>query len=184
MSPIPLGGRPLADFTQPLQMLHDCHRRIEHFLEVLRKVAEQFGDRELSDEARRALDKSLVYFSEAAPRHTADEEQSLFPRMRTSSLPAVQTALSELDRLEADHREAEGMHARVETLGRHWLRVGRLNDAEVGEFRSLLDELTAIYAAHIRHEEDHVFVIAERALSADDLRSVGEEMRQRRNAPG
>jgi hemerythrin-like domain-containing protein len=133
--PIALGDRPLANFTQPLEMLQDCHRRIEHFLGVLKKVASQFSVGELSDEARRALEVSLTYFAEAAPRHTADEEESLFPRMRTSPDPAVQAALAELDRLEADHRRAEEMHERVEGISRRWLRAGRLADTELAELR-------------------------------------------------
>jgi hemerythrin-like domain-containing protein len=178
--PIRLGDRPLADFSQPLQMLHDCHRRIEHFLDVLSRVAAECGDGELNDDARRALGTALTYFSEAAPRHTADEEQSLFPRMRTSLDPAVQAALIELDRLEADHRRAEDMHERVDALGRRWLAAGTLADAEFAELRSLLEELTAIYTTHIRQEEERVFVAAARALTANDLQKVGEEMRQRR----
>jgi hemerythrin-like domain-containing protein len=177
-----MGPRPLADFTQPLEMLQDCHRRIEHFLDVLKKVATQFGDRELNDDARRALEVSLTYFSHAAPRHTADEEQSLFPRMRTSSDPAVQAAIGELDQLESDHRRAECMHQRVDVLGRGWLLNGRLPEKELAELCGLLVELTAIYGKHIRQEEEQVFVMAARALTADDLGRVGEEMRQRRIA--
>jgi len=180
MLPIRLGGPPLADFNQPLEMLHDCHRRIEHFLDVFKRVAQQFSDSELNEEGRRALEASLTYFSQAAPRHTADEEQSLFPRMRTSADPVVQAALAELDSLEADHRTAEELHEKVDALGRHWLRAGRLTEEEMTRFQAWLDELAAIYAAHIRMEEERVFVMAAQALSAEELQEVGAEMRKRR----
>ncbi len=183
MVSIQLGGRPLADFNEPLRMLEDCHRRIEHFLDVLRKVADKFGEEELTDEGRRALDSSLTYFAEAAPRHTADEEESLFPRMRQSTDPAVHAALAELERLEADHRRAEVMHKRVDQLGRRWLAAGQLSIAEREEFRELVDGLTAIYAVHIPQEEQRVFTLAARALTASELQQLGDEMRVRRRLP-
>ena len=180
MIPIQLGAAPLADFSEPLRMLEDCHRRIEHFLDVLRKVATQFATEDLTIEARRALDVALTYFSEAAPRHTADEEESLFPRMRNSTDPAVHAALQELESLETDHRRAEQLHDRVEAIGRRWLHVGRLNDSELAELRTLLDDLSSIYAAHIQQEEQRVFVLAADALSSDQLQTMGQEMRGRR----
>ena len=76
---VQIGQKPLADFSQPLEMMKDCHRRIEHFLDLLQTVVERFGDGELPEEGRRALEASLNYFAHAAPRHTADEEESLFP---------------------------------------------------------------------------------------------------------
>lgn len=38
MMAVNLGEKPLATFSEPIEMLKDCHRRIEHFLGVLRKV--------------------------------------------------------------------------------------------------------------------------------------------------
>jgi hemerythrin-like domain-containing protein len=54
-------------------MLKDCHRRIEHFLEVLRKVERRFVRGELDDQGRRALEAALDYFASFAPRHTAEQ---------------------------------------------------------------------------------------------------------------
>ena len=89
-------------------------------------------------------------------------------------------ALDELDGLESEHRRAEAAHNRVDALGRHWLAAGRLSNNELAELQSLLDELSAIYAAHIRHEEDRVFTLAANLLSNDDLQTMGQEMRDRR----
>lgn len=179
-----LGGRSLADFTQPLEMLQDCHRRIEHFLQLLQKVVDQFGGEELNDEGRRALETSLTYFSHAAPRHTADEEESLFPRMRSSDDPAVGEALAELDGLEADHRRADALHKQVDHIARQWLATGRIDESQRHQLQDLLAELAAIYAAHIRLEDERVFALASRVLTADELQQVGKEMRERRLGPG
>jgi hemerythrin-like domain-containing protein len=180
MIPIQLGGKPLADFTQPIDMLKDCHRRIEHFFEVLERAVEEFGDRELSGAERHSLEAALRYFRQAAPHHTADEEHSLFPRMRRSHHPAVRAALAELDRLESDHRRAEVLHARIEEAGRRWLEAGRLTPADRDLLRAWLDELATAYAAHIRLEDERVFELASQALNAEELREVGQEMQARR----
>ena len=91
------------------------------FLGALRSVAD-VCDRELTEETRCSLDLALRYFREAAPKHTADEEESLFPRVRKISDPELQACLARLDSLEADHRWAEPLHQRVEELGSGYLQ--------------------------------------------------------------
>ncbi len=86
-------GAPVAhDFGNPLGVLSDCHRRVEHFLRMMITVAEQARGGALAEEQRDALEVALRYFVEAAPKHTADEEESLFPQLRMSS--AVPSCLS------------------------------------------------------------------------------------------
>ena len=54
---------------------------IETFLGSLQRVAEA-SDSHLTNEVRAALETALRYFKEAASKHTADEEESLFPRLK------------------------------------------------------------------------------------------------------
>ena len=77
--PIVIGGKPESDFTDPIGMLGDCHRRIVRFLHVFVQLAGQKQGGSLTSEERTLLSTSLRYFREAAPKHTADEEESLFP---------------------------------------------------------------------------------------------------------
>lgn len=177
---ITIGGKPLAGFDQPIELLKDCHRRIDHFLWVLQEVVERFGDGTLTESGRRALDTSLEYFRHSAPRHTADEEQSLFPRMRRSSNPEARAVMAELDRLEADHRRAEECHAQIDQLGREWLATGRLDKPGRSTMRALLDELAVMYAAHIQLENERVFEVAAKSLLPGELGEIGVEMRRRR----
>ncbi len=177
---VTIGGKPLAGFDQPIELLKDCHRRIEHFLGVLRKVVELFGQGELTEEGRRALQTALDYFAHAAPRHTADEEQSLFPRLRQSDHAEVRAVMAEMDRLEDDHRAADERHARVEELGRQWLETGSIDDQNREALREQLDALATLYTAHIRLEEDRVFEAAARTMDRVALDAVGSEMRKRR----
>lgn len=181
MMAIRLGAPPLAGFDQPLEMLQDCHRRIEHFLDVLRKVEQQFGEGTLPEEGRRALVASIDYFANAAPRHTADEEESLFPRMRQSELAGVQPLMADLDRLEGDHRRCRIAHALVDQLVRAWLDAGCLQPADRDRLRATLDELADIYAAHIQLEDQRIFPVAAQVLEPAQVREIGAEMRDRRS---
>lgn len=180
MVTVTIGGKKLAGFDQPIEMLKDCHRRIEHFLDVLKRIVHQYGDGALPKEGRRALEASLNYFADAAERHTADEEQSLFPRLRRSYDPGALLAMSELDRLEQQHRSAEACHARVEEIASQWLEIGRISHSDHITIRALLAELTTLYSAHIRLEDELIFVLASRLLKENELREIGREMRQRR----
>lgn len=165
---------PLASFDDPLGLLVDCHRRIERFLGVLGGVAAR--DARLDAEARAALAKALDYFRDAAPRHTSDEEHSLFPR-----LARVEGGGAELARLTEEHAELEPAHARIDALGRDWLARGELGAEEHAEFAALVAALALRYAEHIAHEERVVFPLARARLDRLDLLAIGVEMRARRD---
>jgi hemerythrin-like domain-containing protein len=180
---VKIGQTPDHGFDTPLELLSDCHRRIERFLAVLVTIANRRGGGALPDEDRQALAAALRYFATAAPRHTADEEHSLFPRLRASDDARTQAALEVVERLEVDHRAADRHHAAIDALCRHWLETGSLAAPEVA---SLLDHLTAlehIYRDHIRIEDEDLFPAAGRVLSNEDLEAVGREMAERRGVP-
>lgn len=178
--PVTLGTQGQPDFKEPLELMMDCHRRIEHFLKVLQTLLSRHRNQPLDDQGRDALEAALDYFASAAPRHTEDEEQSLFPRMRRSDHPAICEAMAQLDRLEADHRQAEAAHARIDQLGRSVLASGKIDSLAHTELIALVDELSATYARHIQIEDEQVFVLAGRILDDSSLQQVGVEMRQRR----
>src|SRR5437016_13096395 len=109
--PIRIGQRPDHGFAEPLGLLSDCHRRIEHFLRVLLAIDHEAAGGPLTTGLRTELEAALRYFATAAPKHTADEEESLFPRLRATADPAINQALGLLDRLEQDHDELEQHHS-------------------------------------------------------------------------
>jgi hemerythrin-like domain-containing protein len=178
--PFQIGQRPDHGFDEPLGLLSDCHRRIEHFLSVLAALGDAGAEDTLPAAGRQALEGALRYFAEAAPKHTADEEASLFPRLRSSSDPAVAAAVAGLDALEHDHDEAESQHTAVDQLGRRWLEAGRLSAAEAEQFRTRVAILQALYRRHIAVEDLDVFPVAGRALDRTELQAIGREMAARR----
>jgi len=166
-------------FDEPLGLLSDCHRRIEHFLAVLAALADRAGGRELDVAERRQLEGALTYFKTAGPRHTADEEESLFPRLEASCDPSAAAAQEIIQRLEHDHAEADLMHKAVDRLGRAWLD-GSLAPGAIQELQRLLERLRCLYQAHISVEDQQLFPAAARILSDQQLRVIGGEMARRR----
>jgi hemerythrin-like domain-containing protein len=176
--PVQIGATTHA-FTDPTGLLSDCHRRVEMFMGSLQAVAAISGQ-PLTDEARRSLDLALRYFREAAPKHTADEEESLFPRLRRIKSAAMTEALAQMDALEEDHRWAEPLHAGVERLGNRYLEAGMLSAVDASDFRSAVEQLAAMYKRHIEIEDRYVFPVAQRSLSKDETDAIAAEMAARR----
>ncbi len=174
-------GAPLAhDFTNPLGVLSDCHRRIEHFLQLLITVTAQARGGALNSEQRDALEVALRYFEEAEPKHNADEEESLFPRLRASQHPGTAEALAIVDALAEDHAVAQAHHARCGVLGHRWLVNGRLSADAARELATRLDALATLYRRHIPVEDEELLPLARSILSAEEIAALGGEMAARR----
>ena len=178
--PVTIGAKLESDFTDPIGLLGDCHRRIERFLGVIVALAKQAGGAELDAEQRRALDVALRYFQQAAPPHVADEEESLFPRLRQSGSAA---AVEALRRLEQDHQTIEPWHAELDRLGRKWLADGRLEAPSAARFESLARQLQGVYQPHIAVEDQELFPQARQLLGGEQLRAIAREMADRRGIP-
>jgi hemerythrin-like domain-containing protein len=179
--PVQIGAK-THNFTDPTGLLSDCHRRIEMFLETL-AAAGKVMDAPPSVDTARALQSALVYFRQAAPKHTADEEQSLFPRLRGREEPELRSALSTLDRLEKDHEAVSPLLAEVERLAETYLETGSLSASDVQAFQTAVARLQETYREHIRVEDFTVFPLAARLLSDSDKSAIAQEMAARRKVP-
>ncbi len=173
---IQIGAKPDSGFDDPIGMLKDCHRRIESFLHVLCVVVDRAQGRNVTDEERAAVQAALQYFRTGGQRHTADEEQSLFPRLRKSDAQAFE----EIDRLEHDHREANDLHRSVERLYTAWIESGALGPDETRQLLSETSRLKQLYSDHIEVEETTVFARAAQVLDRNALAAIGTEFRFRR----
>jgi hemerythrin-like domain-containing protein len=178
--PIVIGAKRESDFSDPIGMLGDCHRRIERFLNALLTVATSAKGGPLTSEQQTALAASLRYFREAAPKHTADEEESLFPRLTRLDRPDLQPLLARIDSLQQDHECAEKRHREVEHLGQMWLADGRLSTQDAEHLTLVLTQLVELYRRHIAMEDTEVFPFAAHALASSDRHAMGAEMAARR----
>lgn len=175
-----IGQKPESDFGEPIGMLEDCHKRILHFQRTLVALAETADQHPLNRGQQDSLQKALRYFREAAPKHTADEEESLFPRLRLIDSPQVRAIFAKLNRLESDHKWADTQHAEVDAIGCRWLSKGILVDEERERLKTLLKSLLALYERHIALEESEIFSIARIVLPESRKQILGEEMARRR----
>ena len=176
--PVQIGAKS-HNFTDPTGLLSDCHRRVEMFLGSLVAIAGVI-DGPATEETRRALESALRYFAQAAPKHTADEEESLFPRLRQIHDPEVEAAFSKLEQLEDEHDWAAPLHAEVDRLGAQYLSSGSLSGREVSDFRKAVASLASMYKQHISVEDSLVFPLAARVLSDPEKMAIAEEMAARR----
>jgi hemerythrin-like domain-containing protein len=161
-------------------LLTDCHRRIEKFLDALAMVAIQSEGEKLTNEQREAVEVCLLYFKEAAPKHTADEEESLFPRMLAKRNEEVEESRSSLAQLHSDHRLAEEAHRTLDELFRRWLLDVVLSVPDANRLISTLTSLRETYARHIKEEEEQIFPLAARLLTPSDFCDLASEMAKRR----
>src|SRR5664279_5249005 len=123
---IQIGAKLDSGFDDPIGMLKDCHRRIESFLGILCVVVDRAQGRSLTSEERDGVQAALRYFRTGGQRHTADEEESLFPRLRKSAPDSFR----EIDSLEEDHREANHLHESVEQLYSLWIECASVSSAD------------------------------------------------------
>ncbi len=175
---VQIGAKPDSGFDDPLGMLKDCHRRIESFLQILCVVAERAKGRELSQEEAAAVQSALQYFRSGGIRHSADEEESLFPRLRGELAAEM---LQELGRLEGDHRDANQLHQAVDALYSKWINSSRLSDEDERQILSDTRRLEHLYEDHIQVEERVVFPRAAQVLDRETIAAIGQEFRARRS---
>jgi hemerythrin-like domain-containing protein len=176
--PVTIGKAVENDYTNPLGLLSDCHRRIEKFLNLLLTVVCQAAGATLQTDERAALQTALRYFREAAPKHTCDEEESLFPRLR--ALQTAQAAFAMLETLHAEHEMATRAHQEIETLCLQWLADDLLTEASSRRLRELLESLKAMYERHIAVEERELFPLAQALLDDAERQAIAAEMAARR----
>lgn len=173
-------GQPhVPNFADPLGLMSHCHRKIEGYLAGLAASGEKFlgGSTEERAAGFRIIDAAREHFAVRGPKHTEDEEISLFPRLREYGGHEAEDALAAL---ETEHRVAEGVHSEFDELIERLPRDGSAAMKEIHLFNELVTELTDLYRPHIRVEDEIIFPTAARVMPSNVLLMIGEEMRARR----
>jgi hemerythrin-like domain-containing protein len=178
---VQIGAKPDCGFDDPIGMLKDCHRRIERFLNIFFVVAKRAPGRALTEEEKSAVLSAMNYFHQGGKRHTADEEESLFPRLRAKLQAELSAAeIERIENLESDHRLADQLHLTVDAIYSTWIEADRLSAEDELDLHSATDEMKKLYEAHIRIEEEIVFPRAAQSLDKESIAAIGEEIRLRR----
>ena len=157
-------------------ILHDCH---EHILERLSRLEglghELQGAAALEERHMAVLGDVLAFLHTAIPIHSADEEQSLFPRLRAAQ-SLSRSGHTPMDCLEREHGDHAAQLAALERaiVQRVPAAIARAALAMVGSYRE-----------HIGKEEEVLFPWARELLGDPALvQAMTREMRERRVAAG
>jgi hemerythrin-like domain-containing protein len=168
-------------FDDPLGMLRACHRRIERALAVIERIALREEEAALDEPTRDALRQTLHYFATGIPRHAADEEESLFPRVGAALLEGDLATARSMECLAHEHSLADQAHRELEALGKKLLEAGRFERPEErARFQELITTLQRLYQEHIRLEDEDLLPLAASLIDGQQREAIGREMAARR----
>ncbi len=168
-------GAPPATIDTPIEHLMACHRRIEQRLDTLVQAAAHLSANPA--EAVGAIERSFRFFETSGAMHTADEEESLFPRLRPL-LSASEAAF--VESLEGDHREAELVYQELKQ--RAAAAAAEPAPREIAAYKALAARLRDIYRRHIASEDEILTALAKRSLTPSQIEQIADEMKSRRAA--
>lgn len=161
-----------ADFEQPIEMLVACHDQIRRFTTLCQRLDRHVADHGADAEAAQAAASILRYFDLAAPLHHQDEEDDLFPALRTLGDAAL---TARMDAIEAEHADLARLWVPVRT----WLV--QIADGTTCPPPAELPSFISAYPRHAAHEETDLYGAAQR-LPADTLARISARMRGRRGS--
>ena len=163
--------QPAADLVEALL---ECHDRIRTFLEIAGKLAAT--PEAPPAEVREAAQRVRRYFAEALPRHVADEEESILPRL-AGKHPELDAALA---RMHAEHHEhARPLATLLDSMQKLDVAPERLSEL-APELARVAAELDAALGAHLENEEAIVFPAIRAELSPEDQAAIRSELAARR----
>ena len=170
---ISLTSAAAPSFDHPLEMLRACHGKILGQCETLEKLAAYLCSKDCDSQAQLATQCILRYFDTAGQFHHQDEEENLFPALR--SCTGVDTAL--LDRLLSEH---------IVMLAAWNALRPRLVQLSLGENikldAALCEQFIGSYSRHIALENAELLPHAARLLNLQQLETIGRQMAHRRGA--
>jgi hemerythrin-like domain-containing protein len=174
----PKSQEPGSTLDRPLEHLTACHRRIEQRLDTLERVADHLTDKRR--EALEAMGACFRFFESNGILHTADEEESVFPRLQRGLCDAERKFLVEL---EDQHRQADRLYSELKTIAAQ-LEDGQTVSGELQHrFRTAAGQLAELYRSHIATEDRTLIALGQRVLSLAELAEISREMKRRRGLP-
>ena len=148
-----------------LNIIRDEHRSIAAVLHGMQHLVRQIGERKTKIDPK-VLRAMLYYLDTFTERmHHPKEDRFLFRPLRRRG-PGPDALIAELER---DHAEGSASLRRVEQC---LIRYEEGGDKEFPEFAREVHRFVNGYWDHMRKEEEHVFPLAEKLLSAADWTAI------------
>jgi hemerythrin-like domain-containing protein len=158
-------------------MLDASHRRQEEAVSALLSAARRIAAGRGNEEDVDVVRDVAGFFERATPRHFADEETSLFPRLRDRGDADVGALL---DRIAAEHRAHERAHAELRRCVGAVPDDGQVSATDGAALLAVATEIDRMYRDHIALEDAELIPAAQRLLDEDDLTAIITDMESRR----
>ncbi len=175
--PLPGFEAPAVGFEQPYAMLHACHERVQRTLDLLQRLLDYLQTHDHDAHSRAAAADVLRYFDQAAPLHHEDEERHVFPLLLAQGAAAVQQAVRQL---QAEHAVMAAQWRQIRQPLLRWRDGAPALPQPDQALREAVAQWIALYAQHIRREEEVVFPAAQARMDAAALQRMGSDMQARR----
>ena len=175
-SPPPAPDAACCAHKSAFEILSTCHEHIQERLLILELVGRELTDAEqIQDSHLARLGDVLAFLDTAIPIHSADEEQSLFPRLRLLP-PFAGSEGTPMDCMQAEHVDHRELLARLK------LAITQRDAAAAGRWAI---QICSEYRSHIGKEEEVLYPMARELLSdPNELARMAEEMLERRKKVG
>ena len=152
-------------------LLLGCHQRIRHFTRMAVELSRGAAPAEQVGAAARSVQR---YYTQALPLHEADENDSVYPRLRAAAPPAELAAANQA--MVDQHR---GLNALIADLVPQWEAIA-LDPAQAPASGPGAQALQVAWHEHLGLEERVIFPSLRARLSPDDLAAIRQEMAERR----
>mgnify|MGYP000988654011 CR=1 FL=1 len=162
----------MAGRRDVVEVLLEAHIEARQMLTLAESLMSASATSSTRDVAGRVAD----WLEWLLPLHTADEEESLAPRL-AGRHPVVDDALANMKR---QHLALQGPTARLKLLCRQVAEDASRLHALRFELTRAAADLRAQLEAHQELEESIVFPALKRTLYADELVDIADEMHARR----
>jgi pyridoxamine 5'-phosphate oxidase len=119
----------------------------------------------------------MRYFNKAAGNHHEDEEQDLLPMLQATAKESDAALLQSLmPEILAQHKQ---MDAAWQVLNRQLGQIATGASAHLSA--EDVKRFAEMYTAHMEVEETHIAPMAKRIFSDEQMKRLGDAMRERRN---
>jgi iron-sulfur cluster repair protein YtfE (RIC family) len=159
-------------------LLHGCHTRIRHFMQLSRTLARAVEEprTEIADAAA----SICRYFSKALPLHEADENESLCPRLR-DALPQGGLVWEAAETMMEQHRAINELVVELLSLCTTLRHQPEHLPSLAHRLCTVTSALWLIFAAHLMLEETVIFPAIPQLLTPAQMEEVLAEMQARRH---
>lgn len=176
LTPLGKKARPVKE-PDAVDLLLECHDRIRRFTRLATWLAH--ADDAPSVAVKETAESVLRYFTEALPRHSADEDRSIAPRLSARRIPA--TVAAAVESMTRQHGTLEETLTLLIPMWRALAADPSSISKHTAAMEPLVDRLRGLWDVHLHLEEAIVFPAIRANLTPNAMNEVLAEMRARRS---